>query len=123
MFTFREYPNVTNNFTIPSYDDRLTRLGMVSLHKRRVNTSMLFFYDLLSNNIHCPRLKDEVTIRENPHNLRAASVETFVIQDKVLRLADKLPLHQMCKMANKIAGNFINAESRNKFESSLRALE
>jgi len=79
MFALREYPNVANNFTIPHYSDRLSRLDMVSLLKRRTETAIMFLYDLINNLVHCPRLKDEIILIDNPHNLRQTSEEMFKI--------------------------------------------
>lgn len=54
MFAIREYPNRINNYQISFYGDRLTKLKMTTLHKRRINSAVLFIFDLLRGNVHCP---------------------------------------------------------------------
>ena len=123
MFALREYPNVANNFTIPHYSDRLSRLEMVSLLKRRTETAIMFLYDITNNLVHCPRLKDEIILNDNPHNLRLTSVEMFKIKDRSLQLSEKAPIHQMCKWANQInqiSDLFNQATSRINFKTLLK---
>lgn len=68
-FALREYPNVNNNFIIPRYSDRLNRLEVLPLLRRRIVTTMRFMFDLFDENIHCPRLEDEIVRNENPCGL------------------------------------------------------
>ncbi|RYE05026.1 MAG: hypothetical protein EOP33_07750, partial [Rickettsiaceae bacterium] len=75
MFAFREYPSVANNFKISTYSSRLEKLNLDSLHKRRTESALVFLYNMINNNVHCPRLKDEIMVNENPHSLRQSSVE------------------------------------------------
>lgn len=49
-----------------TYVERLKRLYMLSLHKRRVNTSLLFLiFDLLRDSINCPKVIKENALMEN----------------------------------------------------------
>jgi len=120
MFALREYPNVTNNFKIHSYIDRLSELNMDSLHKRRTESALVFFYNLINDLIHCPRLKDEIVLTDNPHNLRLPTFEMFKIRDTTLQHASSAPLHQMCNWANKIKEVFQHATSLNNFKTLIR---
>lgn len=57
MFALRQYPNTTNNYQISSYDDRLSDLNMTKLSRRRINFALLFLYNLITDQIHCPFVK------------------------------------------------------------------
>ena len=46
MFALREYPNEANNYHISPYEDRLERLNMIKLERRRINIALLFFSTL-----------------------------------------------------------------------------
>ena len=120
MFAFREYPSVANNYKISTYSSRLEKLNLDSLHKRRTESALVFFYNLVNNNVHCPRLKDEVMINENPHSLRQSTVEMFRIKDITLQRAKDAPIHQMCKWANKVKDVFQHATSLNNFKTLLK---
>ncbi|RYE04832.1 MAG: hypothetical protein EOP33_08405 [Rickettsiaceae bacterium] len=120
MFALREYPNVTNNYKIHSYIDRLSKLNMDSLHKRRTETALVFFYNLINDLIHCPRLKDEIVMNDNSHNLRPHTIEMFKMKDTTLQHANSAPLHQMCKWANKLKEEFQQATSLNNFKTLIR---
>ena len=120
MFAFREYPSVANNFKISTYSSRLKKLNLDSLHKRRTESALTFFYNLINNNVHCPRLKDEIIVNENPHSLRQSSVEMFRIKNITLQRADDAPINQMCKWANTLKEVFQQATSLNNFKTLLK---
>lgn len=47
MFAYKEYPSEVNDYKITPYDQRLAKLGMVSLHCRRINCSLIFLRDII----------------------------------------------------------------------------
>lgn len=120
MFALREYPNVSNNYKITSYKTRLENINMHTLQRRRINASILFIFDLLHGNIHCPSLKNEIIVDRNERNLR--NIEYFKINDKTLRNTATVPLAQMCKMANKVDELFRTQHNKATFKSKLLAL-
>lgn len=120
MFALKEYPNVSNNYKISSYKVRLNKLNMQSLQRRRINASILFIFDLLHDNVHCPSLKNEIAVNQNERNLR--NVEHFKINDKTLRNTPSAPLAQMCKMSNKCVDLFLTHHKKSIFKSKLIAL-
>lgn len=120
MFALHEYPNVANNYQIASYEDRLNRLKMTKLDRRRINTALIFLYDLINNNIHCPLVKELFYINPNIRNFRNA--EMFKIKDSKLSRTISAPITQICKYANLIKDLFIEASSRNNFKKLLYKL-
>ena len=90
---------------------------MDSLHKRRTESALVFLYNLINDLIHCPRLKDEIVLNDNPHNLRLPTFDMFKIRDATLQHASGAPLHQMCNWANKIKEVFQHATSLNNFKT------
>jgi len=120
MFALREYPTAENGYHIASYDDRMARLEMYKLERRRLNTALVTFYDLVNGNIHCPNLKDAVIINSNPLNLRETSVRKFKLKSTAIQQIDKAPINQMCKLANIVNDLFVEATSRTNFKSLVR---
>lgn len=117
-FALHEYSNPTvNNYRISPYDDRLKRLEMITLNRRRINTALLFLYDLLNNNVHCPYVKELFYINPNVRNFRDA--ERFRIIDPNLSRTKNAPITLICKYANCVKDIFINATTRNNFKSLL----
>lgn len=57
MFALREYPNPENIYRIAPYNERLLEPNMHSLQRRRLNSAILFVFDIIHNNIHCPLLE------------------------------------------------------------------
>lgn len=117
MYALREYPNASNNYQISSYDSRLNRLNMISVNRRRINNALIFLYDLINDNIHCPFVKDLIYINPNNHNFRNA--EYVRISNANLRLMSNAPINLICKYANLIKNLFIEATSRNNFKKLL----
>ena len=118
MFARREYPSVSNNFKITSYNHRLSDLEMVSLERRRINTSIIFMYDLIHDHINCQTIRNDITIATNG---RTRHSEFIKVNDKHMKLTLKAPLPQMCRNSNKVASIFTESKSRNNFISLLRA--
>lgn len=52
MFALKEYPNISNNFVISSFKTRLKKLNMHSLQRRRINTAIMFLFDVIHNNVY-----------------------------------------------------------------------
>lgn len=117
MFALREYPSVTNNFKISSFNERLCKLDMQSLQRRRLNSATLFMYDLIHNNIHCPGLKNEIGVDANARALRRS--EHIKIKNKQLRLIPTAPITQIANISNKVAELFKLQITRNSFKSKL----
>lgn len=117
-FALREYPNpALNIYRISPYEDRLKRLDMISLNRRRINNALIFLYDLLNNNVHCPYVKELFYVSPNVRNLR--DVERFRIIDPNLSRTSNAPITLICKYANCVKDIFSNATSRNNFKSLL----
>lgn len=120
MFALKEYPNASNNYKISSYSMRLDKLNMQSLQRRRINAAVMFMYDLLQENAHCPSLRSEIAMHQNERNLR--NVNCFKINDKGLRNSPAAPLTQICKMSNKVHDLFATHRKRPTFKKHLIAL-
>ena len=118
MFARREYPSASNNYRITSYDKRLSALDMASLGRRRINTSIIYIYDVINGHANCPSIRSGINV--NIDN-RFRQNEYIKIIDKNMKLALKLPLTQMCRSANKVADIFTESSSKNNFISKLRA--
>ena len=114
MYAMREYPNQANGYHITPYKDRLSLLGMHSLDRRRINSSIMFIYDLIFDNIHCPSVRSEISFNESIRNLR--HTELIKIKNRHLQLT---PLSQMCKYSNLVSELFLQPINRNKFKSIL----
>lgn len=115
MFALKEYPNESNNFHISSFNNRLKRLGMAKLCRRRINYALLFLYDVLNDNIHCPFVRDLFYINANNRNFRNS--ELFKISD--VNLMQNVPITLICKYANLVKHLFIESSSRLTFKKSL----
>lgn len=115
MYACREYPNEANNYHISPYISRLERLNMISLNRRRINNALLFLYDLLNGNIHCPYVNSLICINPNIRNFRDA--ERFKITDLNLSRTPNAPITLICKYANLVKNVFIDATSRNNFRN------
>jgi len=123
MFALSEYPNEENNYHISSYENRLERLNMTKLERRRINSALLFFFDVMNNNIPSAQLKNEFVINTNPCNLRESTIETFRINDPILRMEKTASLNQMCRLANIVADLLKDPMLRSKFKSKLLACD
>ena len=119
MFACKEYPSEANNFKITPYDQRLVKLGMSSLSRRRINCSLIFLRDIIHGTMNCPTIKNDIEICTNDLNLRRT--DYIKIIDKQMRLAATTPIFQLCRLANKISSIFTTASSRNSFISLVRA--
>lgn len=119
MFARKEYPSATNNYKITSYENRLKALDMVSLDRRRINSSLTFIYDVIHGHTNCQSIRDDITTDNNSRALRHN--EFVKITDKNMKLALKTPIAQMCKYANKAADIFAKSLSRSNFISLVRA--
>lgn len=115
MFALKEYPSEANQYRISSYENRLAALSMDSLHRRRINSALIFMFDALNKNIHCPSINQDIQQCSNDLNLRR--VESFRVADRHMKLALATPINQMCKFANRIPQNFLL--DRKQFISAL----
>lgn len=121
MFALREYPTPENNYRISSYDQRLSKLNMNSLQRRRVNSALIFMFDIVHNNVHCPLLRQEILMNNSSRHLRQTD---FVrLRDPSLRLARTDPINQHCRLANKISGLMRVPSTKNAFRSQLIKIE
>lgn len=120
MFALREYPNLNNNYRIRPYQTRLKSLGLTSLERRRINAALIFLYDVLCNNVHCPYVKNLFHLNENVRNCR--NPEIFRIRDSTLSRSSHVPITVICKLVNKAKNLFINSSSRSSFIRMLRAM-
>lgn len=100
MFALNEYPNASNNYRISSYRDRLIKLQMHSLNRRRINSALNFMYDLVNSSDFCTILKNEIVINPNNRNLRRT--ELVKLTDRKMELAILLPLNKYCRLCNRI---------------------
>lgn len=118
MFARKEYPSATNNYKITSYTNRLAALEMATLERRRINTSIVFMYDVIQGSANCPNIREDLAVDSSSRILRRN--EYIKIIDKDMKLALKSPVPQMCKNANKVVELFSNASTRKNFISRLR---
>lgn len=98
MFALKEYPNAQNNHHISPYEARLERLNMIKLNRRRINTALIYFYDLVNTNVHSPYVNDLFYRYQNVHNFRNA--ELFKISNADLSRTNTAPITKICKYAN-----------------------
>ena len=120
MFARKEYPSAANNYRITSYKQRLEALKMTTLHRRRINTSVTFIYDILNGNANCPTVRDDITAGMSNRVLRRN--EYIKIKDKNMKLALQSPVPHMCRQANLVPDLFTNSASRESFTTSLQKL-
>lgn len=118
MFALKEYPSEANQYIITPYKERLESLGMTSLHRRRINSSLVFLYDTINGNTGGSLVKHDLLLHTNNRNIRRT--EVFRVADKKLKLALSIPISQMCKYANKVPEKFTNAVNRTSFITSIR---
>ena len=117
MFALREYARRSRNFHIPSFKNRLERLNMISLFRRRINSSIIFVYDLMMGNSHCPLVLNIIHRNHNQRNIRR--IETFRIIDTCLARSHDASITQICKWANCIDSKLFNFTSRSIFKREL----
>ena len=120
MFALKEYPSEQNQFRITPYDQRLSKLGMTSLRRRRVNASMTYAYDVLNGTANCPLVRENVSF--NPDRALRHS-ERIKVTDKHMKLNLEAPITQVCKIANMASDTFVSSASRKQFVSSTRRLD
>ncbi|KAI1524765.1 reverse transcriptase, partial [Pyrenophora tritici-repentis] len=65
QFARREYRTAANGFNITSYAGRLEALNMTSLHRRRVNASVVFMYDIVKGNANCSTIRNDIAVGES----------------------------------------------------------
>lgn len=120
MFALKEYPNAQNNYKITPYKQRLEKLSMSSLNRRRINASNIYLYDVINGNINCPSIRQILSINEGARRLR--SNEFVKITDKKMKLTLSAPIPQICKFANMIPAVFTNSTSRANFIKTSRSM-
>lgn len=120
MFARREYPNVSNGYKITPYKEQLSSLKMQSLDRRRINSSIMFIYDLIFGYIHCPYLRNELLFNISSRNLRRTDV--LKMKNRLIQLSPSFPVNQMCKYFNIVGDLFLQPITRNKFKSTLLSL-
>ena len=118
QFARREYRTEANGYKITNYIKRLEALNMTSLERRRVNTSIVFMYDIVNGNANCPSVRNDIAIGESVRTLR--HTKYLKIKDKLMdrRIFAQIP--QLCKYSNKVAEHFKTPMTRNKFISLVR---
>ena len=120
MFALREYQTAENGYHIAPYNDRLSRLEMTKLERRRMEIAILLFYDIINGIIHCPNLRDAIIINLNERNLRESTIERFKLAKTSHRMTTYAPINQMCKLANIVSNLFDEATSRSNFKSRIK---
>lgn len=113
MFALKEYPSEANGYQIKSYSARLSELNMISLHRRRINSSIVLIYDILNSHTNCPSVRDFMELNSNSRNLRR--IEYIKITDKHMKLSLAAPITQMCRYANLTHECFSQSSSRSNF--------
>ena len=113
------YPSAANNYRITPFKERLNALEMVSLDRRRMNSSIIFIYDVINGQANCPTIRRDLIVDTNDRNLR--HIDYIKIIDKKMKRALTAPLPYMCKNANKVADIFKESMTRKNFISMLRS--
>lgn len=121
MFALKEYPNQSNNYKISSFACRLNKLKMKSLFRRRINSSILFTYDLIMGFTHCPGVRRMLERNSNQRNLRR--IEPFKIINTRLARTQSASITQICKWANHIDANTYMLPSRNLFKLNISKIQ
>lgn len=75
MFWFTTYATATYENCLSNSLNKLERLEMCSLERRRIHPALMFLYDTINGNVHCSILKNKIVLNTNPLNLRASIVE------------------------------------------------
>lgn len=119
MFALNEYQNESNNFHVSPYENRLERTKLIKLSRRRINTALIYLYDLTCDTTHSPYVKSLFYKNDNNRNFRNA--ELFRIRDSSLSRTTA-PITQICKYANLVKDIFIEATSRNNFKKRLHEI-
>lgn len=119
MFARKEYRTQQNNFKITSYKQRLAELNMISLRRRRVDTSLTLIYDIINGTTNCPTVRENVTF--NPERTRRHT-ERFKIKDKNMQTELDAPIYKMCATANMVSDLFVSSTTRANFISSVRGV-
>lgn len=74
------------------YKQRLVKLNMSSLNRRRIDASNAFLFDILNSNTNCPSIR---RILET-NNRRLRSNECMKITDKKMKLALSALIPEIC---------------------------
>lgn len=78
MFALNENPIIIKIFM-----PRLKKLNMLSLKNSRINSYIIFLFDIMREFLHCPGPKSEIEINDNIHNVRRR--EVFKLIDTFLQ--------------------------------------
>lgn len=84
MFALREHPSEANQYKITLYKQRLAVIRMTTLHRRRINASLIFFlYGTINSNMNGSLVKQDICLHSNNRNLRRT--EVFRVANKQLK--------------------------------------
>lgn len=119
IYALRRTVRRDSNYRLPPYDSRCKTIGIESLARRRINLSVFFIYDVLTNRIDAPKLSSHVIIHQSNRVFREN--EFFSINNHRTDYGMYEPLNNMCMFFNHFAYLFDRSTSRNVFRNKVRA--
>jgi len=119
MYALRRTVRRDSNFRLPPYDSRCKTIGIESLARRRINLSVFFIYDVLTNRIDAPHLSSHVIVHQSNRVFR--EYEFLSINTHRTDYGMYEPLNNMCMVFNYFAYLFDRSTSRNVFRNNVRA--
>lgn len=109
------------DYRLRPYSERCTNMNLQSLARRRINTGILFIYDLIERNIVAPTLNDRIELRQsNNHNLRHRDFINIPLVTRSYLFNN--PFLTMCRNFNKISEIYLSSMNRIDFKQKIEKL-
>lgn len=104
----------TEDFQLRPYSERCGDMKLTSLHRRRINSGIIFIYDLIEKNLISATINEKIKKREqSTYSLRKKEFLDIPITTKSYQYNN--PFLVMCRNFNKISNIFIQSQTRTEF--------
>lgn len=103
-----------------SYNDRCTLLRMESLEQRRVFLQRMFVFDVLTNRIDCPQIREEINVQQPTRVLRNQPILRIPFHRTIYGY--NRPIDRCCRLFNPVSNEFVPGMSRECFKQKIVAL-
>ena len=113
LFALRRLP-WRNGVWWSSYSDRCTLLGLQSLEQRRIFLQRMFVFDILSDRIDCPQLRNEINVYRPVRQLRNQPLLRIPFHRTLYGY--NRPIDRCCRFFNDVSNEFSPELPRNNFK-------
>lgn len=119
-FALRDLP-WRDPINLPHYPDRCQLIKLESLSARRINLQRIFIFDLITGNIDCPELLQQMPINVPPRRFRRSPL--LAIPPHRTNYGVNNPFHFCLRSFNTVAEVFDFNVSKNVFKNRIRELD